>query len=147
MRRLLASFILLAAGASAVAAVVIGSWPLVIAALVAGAGFWYFGRCRHTGPLGLLPPSTDDAGSPVPARWFCDACGQTWPAAIEHGHPPVRRFEGYDPTKAVNAAKRADDLARRQRALALKRAGLDTARAPRPQRDSADVVAIRRFAK
>ena len=100
-----------------------------------------------TGPLGLLPPSTDDAGLPVPARWFCDACGQIWPAAIEHGHPPVRRFEGYDPTKAVNAAKRADDLARRQRALALKRAGLDTARAPRPHRDSADVVAIRRFAK
>ena len=147
MRRLVASVALIAAGVAAAVAVVTGAWTFVLVAAVAGALLWRFGRCRHAGPLGLLPPSTNDAGLPVPARWFCDACGQIWPAAIEHGHPPVMRFHGYDQTKAVTAAKRADDLVRRQRALAVRRAGLETPRAPKLHRHAAEVVAIRRFAE
>jgi hypothetical protein len=83
----------------------------------------------------------------VPARWYCDACGRTWPAVFEHGHAPIRKFDGYDQTKAVKAARRADDLARRQRALALRRAGYETAPRPKLNPDAAEVVAIRRFAK
>jgi hypothetical protein len=151
MRRVVMSVVLVVTAAAAVLALVNGTWTMVLAAVVGGAGLWQFGRCRHPGPLGLLPPSTDDAGQPVPARWFCDACGQSWPAAFDHGQPPVRRFDGYDPSKAVTAAKRADDLARRQRALAVRRAGLETprqpTRQPRIQPESAEVVAIRRFAK
>jgi hypothetical protein len=146
MRRLWMSLVVLAAGAAAVAALVTGTWGFVLAAVVAVAGFWQFGKCHHQGPLGLLPPTSQADGSMVPARWFCDACGKTWPASFEHGHPPVRRFDGYDPTKAVNAAKRADDLARRKRALAVKRAGLEPPR-PKLNADAAEVVAIRRFAK
>lgn len=147
MRRVVTSVVLVGTALAAVAAVVTGTWMMVLATAVAAAGLWQFGRCHHPGPLGLLPPSTDDAGQPVPARWFCDACGKSWPAAFEHGQPPVRRFEGYDPSKAVTAAKRADDLARRQRALAVRRAGLEAPRPPRVQPESAEVVAIRRFAK
>lgn len=145
MRRLWMSLVLLAAGAAIVAAALTGTWGYLLAAIVAGVGFWQFGRCHHQGPLGLLPTTQPD-GSTVPARWFCDACGRTWPASFEHGHPPIRRFQGYDPTKAVNAAKRADDLARRQRALALKRAGLETPR-PKLNPNAAEVVEIRRFAQ
>ena len=146
MRRPWMSLVLLAAGAAIVAAALTGTWGYLLAAIIAGVGFWQFGRCHHQGPLGLLPPTTQADGSTVPARWFCDACGRTWPASFEHGHPPIRRFQGYDPTKAVNAAKRADDLARRQRALALKRAGLETPR-PKLNPDAAEVVEIMRFAK
>ena len=146
MRRLWMSLVLLAAGAAIAAAVVTGTWGFVLAGMVAGVGVWQFGKCHHQGPLGLLPPTTQADGTALPARWFCDACGKTWPASFEHGQPPVLRFQGYDPTKAVNAAKRADDLARRQRALAVKRAGLETPR-PRLNPDAAEVVAIRSFAK
>jgi hypothetical protein len=108
---------------------------------------WQFGECRHRGPLGLLPPSTDDAGLQVPARWFCDACGRTWGAAIERGQPPVRRFNGSDPAKARRPVRRADDHAPRQRALAVRRAGLAAPRAPRVSRHAAEAVPIRRVAK
>jgi hypothetical protein len=147
MRRPVTSVVMVVTAVAAGAAVVSGTWMMVLATVVAAAGLWQFGRCHHPGPLGLLPPSTDDAGQPVPARWFCDGCGKSWPAAFEHGQPPVRRFEGYDPSKAVTAAKRADDLARRQRALAVKRAGLGASRQPKMPPESAEVVAIRRFAK
>jgi hypothetical protein len=147
MRRLVTSVVLLVIAVAALAALTSGTWTTLFAAAVGAAGVWQFGRCHHPGPLGLLPPSTDDAGQPVPARWFCDACGKSWPAAFDHGQPPVRRFDGYDPSKAVTAAKRADDLARRQRALAVRRAGLEAPRQPKSRPDSAEVVAIRRFAK
>ena len=68
----------------------------------------------------------------------------------------MRKFTGYDESKAVHAAKRAAELADRQRALALQRAGLrPTAKKGRAVRepvltpDAADVVPIgqgRRFA-
>jgi hypothetical protein len=151
MRRLVVLLGLIGVGAAAVAASFTGSWPFVLAAVVGGVGVFWLGQCRHPGPLGLLPPTTEADGSAVPARWYCDSCGKTWPAEFDHGHPPVRKFDGYDPTKAVTAARRADDLARRQRALALRRAGLEAARPAKPQPefhpDTAEVVELRRFAK
>ena len=75
-----------------------------VAALVAA-----FSRCRHPGPLGLLPPVTGDNGVRLPARWFCEKCGRTWPAQDLTGSTPVARYEGYDQAKAVQAARRAED--------------------------------------
>ncbi len=147
MRRLMMSVGLFVSVIATIAAIATGEWAWMMGGGAVGLAIWQFRRCHHPGPLGLLPPSKDDSGSAIPARWFCDACGRSWPAKIEHGHPPVQRFEGYDPSKAVNAAKRADDHARRQRALAVRRAGLVTPRQPRPRHDSAPIVAIRRFAK
>jgi hypothetical protein len=80
--------------------------------------------CRHSGPLALLPPTTDFTGARQPARWYCDRCGKTWEAVFERSQTPVQRFTGYDEAKAVGAAKRAAELADRRRALALDRAGL-----------------------
>jgi hypothetical protein len=141
------ALVVLAVLVASVAAVATGTWGFALAALVGVFGFWQFGKCHHAGPLGLLPPTAQTDGSTVPARWFCDACGKTWPASFEHDQRPVPRFHGYDPTKAVNAAKRAEDLARRQRALAVKRAGLEPPPRPKSNVDAAEVVAIRRFAK
>lgn len=84
--------------------------------------------CRHPGPLGLLPPVTNVDGTRSSAQWFCDRCGKTWPAAFEREHRPILRFGGYDQSKAPHAARRADELERRQRQLALRRAGLSTRR-------------------
>jgi hypothetical protein len=147
MRRLLILLALIGAAVAAVSAARTGAWGFALAAVAGGVGVWQLGRCRHGGPLGLLPPTTSLDGAQVPARWYCDACGRTWPAVFEHGHPPIRKFDGYDQTKAVKAARRADDLARRQRALALRRAGYETAPRPKLNPDAAEVVAIRRFAK
>ena len=80
-------------------------------------------RCSHPGPLGLLPPITLPDGSRTPAQWFCDNCGKSWPANFEREQRPIPRFEGYDESKAASAAKRADDLYKRQHAMAVKRAG------------------------
>jgi len=150
MRRLMPSLVFLSAFAAAVVAVVTNAWGVVVALALAGFGLWRFGRCHHPAPLGLLPPRTDDDGAQLPARWFCDACGKTWPAVFERGRQPIRRFEGYDQSKAVSAARRAKDFARRQRALALRRAGFETRRQPKVRRGAAEVVAmgqVRRFAK
>jgi hypothetical protein len=96
---------------------------LVVGAILAGA-IWMMSRCRHPGRLGLLPPSALADGTRLPARWFCDACGKSWPAAFEHENTPVVRYSGFDETKAPAAARRAADLDRRKQALAVKRAGL-----------------------
>ena len=80
--------------------------------------------CRHSGPLALLPPTTDFTGARQPARWYCDRCGKTWEAVFERSQTPIQRFTGYDEAKAVGAAKRASELADRRRALAVDRAGL-----------------------
>ncbi|MGE0702671.1 MAG: hypothetical protein AB7F99_10790 [Vicinamibacterales bacterium] len=101
-------------------------------AVATTVGVWLAG-CRHPGPLALLPSVTDPAGTRVPARWCCHDCGATWPAALDDGHAPVRRFEGYDERKAAEAAKRATDLERRQRELAVRRAGWT----PRPDEPAA----------
>lgn len=81
-------------------------------------------RCHHRGPLGLLPPVTDSSGLRLPPRWYCDDCGRSWPADFEHHQTPVQRFKGYDESKAVSSARRANELELAQRALAVRRAGL-----------------------
>lgn len=133
-------------------------WCLALGLVIAGAVAWRLSVCQHDGPLALLPSTTDIDGAPLPPRWFCDACGRTWAANFEKEQTPVRKFTGYDESKAVNAAKRASELAERQRVLALQRAGLRPAAGarkvksvPEPARsgDHADIVPIghgRRFA-
>jgi len=79
--------------------------------------------CRHPGPLGLMPPIDDGAGGRTAAQWFCDRCGKSWPAGLEHEDHTIQKFSGYDESKAVAARKRADDLLKRQRTAAVGRAG------------------------
>jgi hypothetical protein len=102
------------------------------------------GYCQHPGPLGLLPPVTNPDGTRTEAQWFCDQCGRSWPAAIASEQRLVRRFDGFDQTKAMDAARRAEDLRRRQQHLALRRAGLEPAKRPpsRLRPDAAEVVPI-----
>jgi hypothetical protein len=108
---------------------------LSVCAIVA---IWRSAWCRHAGPLGLLPPVANADGTRSPARWFCDHCGKTWPATFEREQRPVLRFVGYDQSKAPHAARRAEALERRQRVLALRRAGFAPERR-RPERE-AEVV-------
>jgi hypothetical protein len=117
--------VLVVGGAFAAAAVATVLWSSVVAGLAVVATLvWQLAKCRHTQPLGLLPPMVNERGENVPARWYCDTCGKSWPAMFEHGPAPVPRFSGYDQSKATAAAKRAAELEERTRALALKRAGL-----------------------
>jgi len=112
-----------ALGAVSVATVL---WSSVVAgASVVALVAWQLVKCRHRQPLGLLPPVLNERGEQIPARWYCDECGKSWPALFERGRAPVPRFTGYDPSKAAAAAKRAAELVERTRALALKRAGLN----------------------
>ena len=144
---------------SGIAGAAVAAWwlgaPLQVVALAsASAVFIAVARpwqCRHAEP-GLLPPMTESDGKRVPARWYCSKCGHTWAAAIESEHRPVLRFKGYDESKAVASARRADQLERQQRGLAVKRAGIDTATGPRRARVdvTSGVIAIdrgRRMAK
>jgi hypothetical protein len=94
--------------------------------------------CSHPGPLGLMPPTDDGAGGRTAARWFCDRCGKSWPAGLEHESHIIQRFTGYDETKAVAARKRADDLAKRQRTLAVGRAGQSAGKPAPPQKPDTD---------
>ena len=121
------------AGAGRVAAVLTFAGVAAVTALT-----W---RCRHSGPLGLLPPTTNADGTRTAAQWYCDACGKSWPAVFDRSQQPVRRFEGYDESKAVDAARRADELYRKQHAIARKRAGYETL-TQRPRRAPAAVVSI-----
>ena len=119
--------------------------------LVSAASVWWLGPCRHPGPLGLLPPVTNPDGTKTAAQWFCDQCGKSWTAEFRREHQPIRRFEGHDETKAAAAARRADDLAKRTRTLALRRAGFEPASRPRlhASPESSHVVPmarVRRFA-
>ena len=116
-----------------------GLWPLAGLGIVAVSGVCVALRCSHAGPLGLWPATVSDTGEPVPARWFCDRCGKSWPAGFDHGRPPVQKFTGYDESKAVRSALRASELETRQRSLALRRAGFDQAE-PRKSRISAAVA-------
>jgi hypothetical protein len=81
---------------------------------------------------------TNADGTRSAAHWFCDRCGKTWAASFEKEHTPVRRYDGFDQSKAAHAARRADELERRQRTLAMRRAGL-TPNRRRPSRE-AEVV-------
>jgi hypothetical protein len=105
---------------------------LVGLGLCAVIAVWRSAWCRHPGPLGLLPPVTNPDGTRSSAHWFCDRCGKTWAASFEREHTPILKFDGYDQSKAPDAARRANELERRQRTLALRRAGLT------PQRRRSD---------
>lgn len=110
----------------------LGLWAVVVV--------WRSAWCRHPGPLGLLPPVTNADGTRSAAHWFCDRCGKTWAASFEREQTPIRRYDGFDQSKAQDAARRADELERRQRTLALRRAGL-TPNRRRPARE-AEVVPL-----
>lgn len=118
--------------------------------LASAAAVWWLGPCHHPGPLGLLPPVTNADGTRTHAQWFCDQCGKAWPAEFRREHQPVRRFEGHDESKAVTAARRAEELVKRRRTLALRRAGMEPHARPRIAADAtAHVVPmssrVRRF--
>jgi hypothetical protein len=123
MRRLLAC--VLFAIVCAVALMTTGTYRLamVLPLAAAAAVVWRVWQCNHPGPLGLLPPVTAADGTRQPAQWFCDGCGHSWPAIFERDQQPVRRFEGFDQSKAAGAARRADELFRRQHQMAIRRAG------------------------
>src|SRR4051794_14500673 len=124
MRRIFACSVLVVALAAGMRVPGLPWWGLALGSVIVGAFAWRLSVCPHDGPLALLPATTDLNGTPLPPRWFCDRCGATWEANFEKEHTPVRKFTGYDESKAVTAAKRAAELAERQRALALQRAGL-----------------------
>lgn len=88
---------------------------------------WLGVGCRHPRPLALLPPTVGPDGLRHSAQWFCAACGRSWPAGIEHANPPVQKFVGHDPSKAIEAAKRAAALEISHRELAVQRAGMKQA--------------------
>jgi hypothetical protein len=124
-------------------------WALAIGMAILALAAWRLSTCSHPSPLALLPATTELDGTPLPPRWFCDRCGKSWPANFEKEQKPVYKFNGYDESKAVHAARRATELADRQRQLALQRAGLraaskraKTVREPVHAPDSADVVPI-----
>jgi hypothetical protein len=113
-------------------------WAVTFGLVAVGGAVWIAGRCPHSGPLGLLPPTFDDEGRRLPPRWFCPDCGAKWAANFEHDRRPVTRYSGYDEAKAVASARRASNLESQQRKLALVRAGLDAPElpvfsAPRPR--------------
>jgi hypothetical protein len=105
----------------------------VVALVVVSGAIWLMTRCRHPGRLGLLPPSPLPDGTRVPARWYCDQCGASWPAAIEHDTTPVMRYSGFDQSKAPAAARRAAEEERKRQALAVRRATMGDGSAPRPR--------------
>jgi hypothetical protein len=94
---------------------------LLVLAII-GVAVWLLTQCRHPGRLGLLPPTVKADGTREPARWFCDQCGKSWPAAIEHESTPIVRYSGFDQTKAPAAARRASEADRKRQALAVRRA-------------------------
>jgi hypothetical protein len=123
---------------------------IVAVAVLAAVAARKFAHCQHPGPLGLLPPVTNADGTRSEAQWFCDRCGHSWPAAIASEQRLVRRFDGFDQSKAIDAARRAEDLRRRQQHLALRRAGLEPKRQAKLRPDAAEVVPIaqvRQFGK
>lgn len=100
-------------------------WEGLVAVVVAaGVMAWRVSLCPHAGPLALLPATTDLDGSPLPVRWYCDDCGRAWAANFDKDSTPVKKFTGYDESKAVTSAKRAAEHAEQQRHSAMKRAGL-----------------------
>jgi hypothetical protein len=112
---------------------------LVIGVLALGAGLWASSTCFHPRPLSLLPPIRSADGTVAPAQWFCSACGRSWPAMIDHPHPPVPKFMGHDQSKAAAAAKRAAALELRTRELAVMRSGMKPPSSPPPAKRSGPV--------
>jgi hypothetical protein len=143
MRRVIASAVLFGV-AITIGFVVLAWWPVVIGAIVVG-GAWSLMTCRHPGKLGLLPPVVSETGERLPARWYCDQCGESWPAGITHEAEPIQRFSGYDESKARSAARRASELEAAQRGLAVRRSGAAPAPpAPKKPRPAAVPFGTRR---
>jgi hypothetical protein len=67
---------------------------------------------------------------------------------FERATPPAPRFTGHDPSKAIEAAKRAAALELRMRELAVKRAGMDKMNKPaaKPRRPEPVPIESRRAA-
>jgi hypothetical protein len=116
-------------------------WGLTLGIAVAGILAVKLSGCSHDGPLALLP-ATRTSRARAATRWFCDECGKTWAANFDKVQTPVRKFTGYDESKAVNAAKRASDLVDRQRALALQRAGMRPAATTRKPKAAPEPVHV-----
>src|SRR5690606_5966005 len=116
----------LTATAVVVVVLVAPAAALALGAVAAfGALVYWLGRCHHRGPLGLLPPTTADDGTRLPARWYCDAFGRIWPANLEQrDRSPIVRFFGHDQSKLPAAARRAAALEKQRHSLAVRRAGL-----------------------
>ena len=104
-----------------------GTWSSRIAALAAGALILVImtRRCAHRHPT-LLPPVKGAGPDRDHARWYCDRCGVTWDATLEPVSRPRVIYNGYDESKAVSAAARADALEEQRRRLAVRRAGWAT---------------------
>jgi hypothetical protein len=133
MRRAVTSAVLFGAVVT-MGVVTLAWWPVILGSAVVGA-VWSLMKCRHPGKLGLLPPVVAETGERLPARWYCDHCGESWPAGITHEAGPVQRFSGYDESKARSAARRANELETAQRDLAVRRSGAapaPAAKKPRP---------------
>jgi hypothetical protein len=137
--------VMLAIAAAAVMVPASGRWrdvALVVGGFAAiGLGTWV-ARCRHASPLALLPATTDHLGAHQPSRWFCDACGATWPAVFDRPAAPIQKFVGYDETKLVEARRRQKAHEDQARTLAIHRAGLTPRAVPAP-RAAANVVPMR----
>lgn len=127
-RRVVACLLVIGAAVCAERTAALG-WPRAagLGLLVTAAIAWLLMRCPHTGPLALLPASTDFLGTARPPRWFCDGCGREWPAHFERAQTPVQKFSGYDESKAVRAAEREAEMVEARRRLALTRAATPAA--------------------
>jgi hypothetical protein len=130
-------------GAASTAGAAVLGVPWVWLSIPAGAMLaslaWRY-RCPHREPLALLPPVTEASGERLPARWFCDRCGQTWPIELEHDRKPVPKYVGFDEKKALRAAERAVLLEEQRRSIAMQRAGLTRPRIQRKRRAHNDPV-------
>jgi hypothetical protein len=125
-------------------------WTLGIGAIGGGAMFLTATRCRHRHAT-LLPPVHDGGPERDHARWYCDHCGSTWPAAFVAETRPRVIYQGYDEHLARRAAARADTLERERRRMAVKRAGWShstaAAQTARPVARPLEVVPLRRATK
>jgi hypothetical protein len=104
-----------------------GAWSSRVAALAAGALMLVLmtRRCAHRHAT-LLPPVKGAGPDRDHARWYCDRCGATWDASLDPVSRPRVIYNGYDESKAVRAAARADALEEQRRRLAVRRAGWAT---------------------
>jgi hypothetical protein len=113
------------------------AWSSRVAAIAAGVLILVLmtRRCAHRHAT-LLPPVKGAGPDRDHARWYCDRCGVTWDATLEPVSRPRLIYNGYDESKAVRAAARADALEEQRRRLAVRRAGW-AAPPTRPDRPAA----------